>query len=74
MAATTTEQLLNVSEVAARLRCSARAVWSWSSSERIPRPMRIGASVRWSERAIDAFIARGCTMDDDAADRKGARR
>ena len=53
-------ELLNVKDVAARLRISQRQVWKLYSSGRIPAPVRISRSVRWREADIDRWVELGC--------------
>lgn len=52
--------MLNVGDVAKLLRCSARTVYRLSDSGRMPRPVKLGALVRWSRAAIEPWIAEGC--------------
>lgn len=53
-------ELLNVKDVAARLRISRRQVWKLLSSGRIPAPVRLSRSVRWRADDIDQWIRLGC--------------
>ena len=53
-------ELLNVIDVAARLRISPRQVWKLVSSGRLPEPVRLSRSVRWRESDIDEWIEAGC--------------
>ena len=52
--------MLKVEEVADILRCSPRTVYRLADAGRMPPPCRLGAMVRWSAAAIDAWIAAGC--------------
>jgi len=52
--------LLDVGGVAALLDCSPRHVYRLSDSGRMPAPVRLGALVRWSRRAVLDWIAAGC--------------
>jgi len=52
--------LLDVDQVAAKLNCSKRHVYRLSDAGRMPRPVRLGALVRWSRQAIDEWVATGC--------------
>ncbi len=52
--------LLDVDQVAAKLNCSKRHVYRLSDAARMPRPVRLGALVRWNRQAIDEWIAAGC--------------
>lgn len=53
-------EMLNVGDVAKLLRCSSRTVYRLADSGRMPRPVKLGALVRWPKAAIDAWIADGC--------------
>ena len=52
--------LLTAKDVAEELRVSLRHVWRMNNSGKLPRPVRIGRSVRWSRSTIIAWIAAGC--------------
>ncbi len=56
------ERMLNVREVAARLRISDRQVRKLARAGRIPAPAKLGGSTRWREADLDRFIAAGCEM------------
>lgn len=53
-------ELLNVKDVAARLRISPRQVWKLLASGRIPAPLRLSRSVRWRMDLIDRWVELGC--------------
>ena len=53
-------ELLNVKDVAARLRISQRQVWKLLASGRIPVPVRLSRSVRWRADDIDQWVRLGC--------------
>jgi predicted DNA-binding transcriptional regulator AlpA len=55
-----TARLLDVRAVARRLTCSTRHVHRLTALGAMPAPVRLGASVRWSARQLDDWIARGC--------------
>lgn len=57
---TTTPELLPVQEAAALVSVSTRTLQRLASDGRAPRPVRLGASVRWRRADIVAWIARGC--------------
>ena len=48
--------LLDVKEVASLLNCSARHVYRMSDMGKLPRPMKLGALVRWNRSAIEQFV------------------
>lgn len=52
--------LLTKNEVANLLGCSARHVDRLKEAGRMPKPVRLGALVRWSPQAIADWIAAGC--------------
>ncbi|MCY3020197.1 MAG: helix-turn-helix domain-containing protein [Planctomycetota bacterium] len=52
--------MLNVEDIAGILKCSARTVHRLADAGKMPAPCRLGAMVRWSATAIDAWIASGC--------------
>lgn len=57
-------ELLNVRDVAARLKISPRQVWRLTRADRLPAPVRVGGSrsVRWRAADVALFIERGCSM------------
>jgi excisionase family DNA binding protein len=52
--------LLNVGEVAQLCGCSPRTIYRLSDAGRMPRPVKIGALVRWEREAILGWVAGGC--------------
>lgn len=52
--------LLDVAAVAALLDCSTRHVYRLSDAGRMPRPLKLGALVRWNRVAVLDWIAAGC--------------
>ncbi len=59
--------LLDIDQVAERLKCSTRHVSRLARSGRMPRPLKLGALVRWSPTAIDRWIANGCPYCESEA-------
>jgi predicted DNA-binding transcriptional regulator AlpA len=55
-----TDSLRDVKAVASLLSCSTRHVHRLSDAGRMPQPVRLGASVRWSSKTINEWIADGC--------------
>ena len=51
---------LNVKELSEILSVSQRHVWRLSAAERLPRPVRMGRSVRWLERDIQEWLDMRC--------------
>lgn len=64
------DRLIDVRAVGERLGVSTRQIWKLTSSGRLPRPIRLGRSVRWREGDIAAFIAADCQMDRYEAERE----
>ena len=52
--------LLDVQAVAALLRCSPRTVYRLADSGKLPRPLKLGALVRWRRDEVLQWIADGC--------------
>lgn len=52
--------LLNVGQVAELLGCSVRHTYRMADAGRMPRPIKLGALVRWPRAAIESWIAAGC--------------
>ena len=52
--------LLDVEQGARLPRCSARHVYRLADAGQIPKPVKLGALVRWPQRAIESWIADGC--------------
>lgn len=63
--------LLDVRAVAALLGCSPRHVYRLADGDRMPRPVHVGALVRWRRTDIEAWIAQGCQPARDPAQRNG---
>ncbi len=51
------DKLLTVEEAAARLKCS--EVWLYKRAKRLPFTVRVGRSLRFSERGLDEAIREG---------------
>ncbi len=60
-------RLLDVTMVAIVLNVSPRHVYRLSDAGRMPRPIKLGGSVRWDRSAIDKWIAEGCPRCDGRA-------
>jgi prophage regulatory protein len=52
--------LINADDVAGMLKISKTTLWRLRSSGRVPRPVRIGGSVRWRLSEISGWIEEGC--------------
>ncbi len=53
-------ELLDVDAVAGLLACSSRHIYRLADMGRMPRPVKLGALVRWSRSAVLDWIAAGC--------------
>ena len=52
--------LIDVQSVAELLNCSTRHVYRLANRGHIPRPVKLGALVRWNRAVIESWIAEGC--------------
>ena len=52
--------LLDVGAVADLLSCSTRHVYRLSDAGRMPRPVKLGALVRWRRDEVEEWIVQGC--------------
>lgn len=66
-------ELLDVGDVANLLTCSKRTVYRLSDADRMPRPVKLGALVRWRRGEILDWIDEGC-RDLRGANGKAGRR
>lgn len=60
--------MLTVDQVAALLGCSARHVYRLADMGRMPRPVKLGALVRWPRAVIESWIAAGCPSCSEGTD------
>ena len=67
-------QLLDAKTFGQRLSLSKRQIFRLSSAGRIPKPVRIGGSVRWRQKDIEDFIDWGCPDRKEFEARKGAEK
>ncbi|MFN7878064.1 MAG: helix-turn-helix transcriptional regulator [Pirellula sp.] len=56
-------RLLDVEQVAGMLGVSSRQVYRLADGGRMPRPLKIGGSVRWDRQAVEKWIAAGCPQE-----------
>jgi excisionase family DNA binding protein len=52
--------LLSQTELARLLDLSIRTISRMNASGKIPKPVRVGRSVRWRRKEIEEWIAAGC--------------
>ncbi len=57
--------MLTVHDVARMLNCSARTVYRLVDSGRMPRPVKLGALVRWPGRVVESWIGEGCPKAEE---------
>jgi excisionase family DNA binding protein len=53
-------RLLDVSDVARVLNCSKQHVRRLADAGRMPRPVKLGALIRWNRAEIETWLAAGC--------------
>lgn len=52
--------LMNVKDVAEMLGLSERTVYRLADAGNMPRPVKLGAAVRWRKKELDTWIEDGC--------------
>jgi excisionase family DNA binding protein len=52
--------VITVEELAELMQTSVRSIWRWNSQHSIPKPLRIGGSVRWRRDEVLKWIEQGC--------------
>jgi len=68
-----TAKLLDVNAVAEILSCSPRHVYRLSDAGKMPRPVKLGALVRWPLAQIEEWIAQSCPAGRPPGPRKQSR-
>lgn len=63
-------RLLTVEQVAELLQVSTRTVWRLRGSERIPKPVVFGGSLRWRADELQTWIEAGCPEWQPKSDSK----
>jgi len=56
--------MMAVDDVTEVLSCSARTVYRLADSGRMPRPVKLGALVRWPRQVVEQWIAEGCPRSE----------
>ncbi len=64
--------LLTVKEVAETLGLSERTVYRLADMGKMPRPVKIGAAVRWRRIELDTWIEDGCPPSPRKAQKNSA--
>lgn len=49
-------ELLEISEVAALMKCSPRAIYNHVEASRFPRPFKMGRSIRWRAATVRQWL------------------
>lgn len=49
-------ELLTVKELAKLLKISIRSIWRYRSMGAIPKPIKVGKSVRWDRKDIEQWL------------------
>lgn len=52
--------LIDVRQTSILLGCSSRHVYRLSDAGRMPRPVKLGALVRWNRSEIEQWVTAGC--------------
>ena len=60
IATTRTPLLVDATVVAELLGISPRTVWRLLSAGKLPKPVRLGRSVRWRKRLVEDWVSQGC--------------
>lgn len=60
--------LIDVKQAAKLLEVSERTLWRMYTSGEMPPPIRIGRAVRWSRKALEAWIESGCPRVKNSQD------
>ena len=57
--------MLTVQDVARMLNCSSRTVYRLTDTGRMPRPVKLGALIRWPRETVTRWIAADCPACKD---------
>jgi len=66
--------LLSANDLAKLLGLSLRSIRNLDSAGKLPRPLRVGGSVRWRRAEIFSWIDSGCPNRETWAARRAARK
>ena len=58
-------ELLDVQAVAALLGCSSRHVYRLADAGKMPKPLKLGALVRWRRTELISWLDAGCPAPDE---------
>jgi prophage regulatory protein len=62
-------RMLDVAAVARMLGVSSRHVYRMADAGQMPRPVKLGGSVRWDRRTIETWIDSGCPRNGEGGRR-----
>jgi predicted DNA-binding transcriptional regulator AlpA len=62
---TSTPTLLRIRDIAARLGCSTKHITRLRAAGAMPRPLEIGALLRWDPNVVEDWIKRGCPRSQE---------
>jgi predicted DNA-binding transcriptional regulator AlpA len=62
--------VVDVKSLARMLSCSVRSLWRRLAAGQLPKPVRIGRSVRWELATVREWIAKGCPGSDAVGSRR----
>jgi predicted DNA-binding transcriptional regulator AlpA len=51
---------INATQLAEMLCISSRSIWRLNDSGKLPKPIRLGGSVRWNKKEIETWVEAGC--------------
>lgn len=69
----TAEKLISAKTLGGLLSTSVRTIWRKRSAGQLPKPVRIGGSVRWRASDIDLWIEWGCPNQAEFKAKKEVR-
>ena len=52
--------LLSADDVSELLKISKRTLWRLLSRGDVPKPLRFGGNVRWTQEMLDDWVSKGC--------------
>ena len=64
-------QLLNVKELASKLRLSVRTVWRLNSAGHLPKTVSVGTNIRWKLSDIELWLTIDCPCQNEFDAMKG---
>jgi prophage regulatory protein len=65
---------ISARELAGLLRISLRQTWRLNSAAKLPKPIRLGGSVRWNRQEVQDWFTAGCPERNVWEAKKGVAR